>query len=290
MDELRFEGDRDEGPEEGKKGIGGLVAAILGILAALAALYYFVFMKKPEKPVPGPAPAAESVLPSGEAGAPAAPAGEPLAFPAVALGESDPAVREFAAALSADPEFIRWLLSKDLARKFVVSVDNIANGLSPKSHIDFYAPKGGFRVARTKQGTLVDPASYARYDAVVRVALSLDAAAAARLYRAAKPLLQEAYVELGYPGVDFDDTLVRAMGELLETPVVDGAIRLEPKVLSYAMTDEALEGLSAAQKQLLRLGPKGVAAVHAKIGEIATALGIAGSRLPKPRTYATAVK
>jgi hypothetical protein len=290
MDELRFEGDRDDGPEEEKKGIGGLVAAILGILAALAALYYFVFMKKPERPAPGPAPAAEAVLPPGEAGARATPAGEPLAFPAVALGESDPAVREFAAALSADPEFVRWLLSKDLVRRFVVSVDNVANGLSPKSHIDFYAPKGDFRVARTKQGTLVDPASYARYDAAVGVALSLDAAAAARLYRAAKPLLQEAYAELGYPGVDFDDTLVRAMGELLETPVVDGAVRLEPRVLSYAMTDETLEGLSAAQKQLLRLGPKGVAAVHAKIGEIAAALGIAGSRLPKPRTYATAVK
>ena len=74
------------------------------------------------------------------------------------------------------------------------------------------------------------------------------------------------------------------MVELLETPVVDGPIGLEKKVLSYAMTDETLEGLSPAQKQLLRMGPKGVRAVHGKIREMAAALGVPGSRLPQPKT------
>jgi hypothetical protein len=145
-------------------------------------------------------------------------------------------------------------------------------------------------VARTKDGKIADPATYARYDAVVRVALSLDATAAARLYRAVDPLVQEAYNELGYPGVDFDDTLVRAMSELLEAPVVDGPIRLEQKVLSYAMTDAVLEGLSAAQKQLLRMGPKGVQAVHDKIRELAAALGIPASRLPPAKAHTTVAR
>jgi hypothetical protein len=131
----------------------------------------------------------------------------------------------------------------------------------------------------------VDAAAYDRYGPVTRIALSLDATAAARLYRAVKPLIKEAYDELGYPGVDFDDTLVRAMGELLETPVVEGRIKLEKKILSYAMTDATLEGLSPAQKQLLRLGPDGVRAVHGKIKELAAALGIPESRLPRLRTY-----
>jgi hypothetical protein len=56
------------------------------------------------------------------------------------------------------------------------------------------------------------------------------------------------------------------------------------------MTDPALEGLSAAQKQLLRLGPKGVQAVHDKIKQLAAALGIPPSRLPQPKTYTTAVR
>jgi hypothetical protein len=284
MDDLRLDSEPTEEP--GPK-IWGLAAGILAVLAVVAALYYFLFVRKPAPPAPAePVPAA--VLPAEGADAPAAAGVEPLAFPAVGLAGSDPAVREFAAALSADPEFAKWLLTKDLLRTFVVAVDNVANGLSPKPHIGFFDPAGEFRVARTKAGTIVDPAAYGRYDAVTRVALSLDPAAAARLYRAVDPLVQEAYNELGYPGVDFDDTLVRAMSELLETPVVEGPIGLEPKVLSWAMTDPVLEGLSPAQKQLLRMGPRGVRAVHDKILALAAALGIVPSRLPRPKTYAAA--
>jgi len=288
MDELhRDDEERTEEPREEPKKIWGLAIGLLVVLAAIAALFYFFFMKKPE-PTPAAPAASASVLPAEGEGGPAGPGGEPLAFPAVPLAASDDTVRQFAAALTADPEFGKWLLTKDLIRTFVVSVDNVANGLSPRPHIDFFSPDGDFRVVRTAAGTLIDAAAYSRYDAAVKVALSLDATAAARLYRAVEPLLQEAYNELGYPGVDFDDTLVRAMAELLETPVVDGPILLEQKVLSYAMTDPALEALSPAQKQLLRMGPKGVQAVHEKIGQLAAALGIAPSRLPRPKTYSTA--
>jgi hypothetical protein len=283
MDDLHLDGEQTERGKEEPRKIWGLAVAILGILAVAGGLYYLLFMKKAEPPVPSAA--APAPPPAVEERAPAEAGPEPLAFPAVSLAASDAAVREFAAALSADPEFAKWLLTKDLIRTFVVSVDNVANGLSPKSHIDFFSPKGDFRIARTRAGTFIDPASYARYAPVVEVIQSLDAAAAARLYRAVDPLVQEAYNELGYPGVDFDDTLVRAMGELLETPVVEGPIRLEQKVLSYAMADPALEGLSLAQKQLLRLGPKGVQAAHDKIRALAAALGIAPSKLPLPPTY-----
>jgi hypothetical protein len=281
MDDLHLDAEEPEQAKESPRKVWGLAVAILAILAVAAGLYYFLFMKKAEPPaepaaIPAPPP------PVVEEKAPAEPGPEPLAFPAVSLDASDAAVREFAAALATDPEFAKWLLTKDLIRKFVVSVDNVANGLSPKSHIEFFSPKGDFRVARTKAGTFIDPASYGRYAPVVGVIQSLDAAAAARLYRAVDPLVQEAYNELGYPGVDFDDTLVRAMAELLGTPIVTEPIRLEKKVLSYAMADPALEGLSQAQKQLLRLGPKGVQAAHDKIRALAAELGIAPSKLPRP--------
>ena len=280
MDDLHLD---DEKGNEPKK-VRGLAVAILVVLAAVAAVYYFATRKKPEASAALQTPPAESVTPAGGEKATAGGLGEPLAFPAVALGESDQAVREFAAALSTNPDFAKWLLTKDLILKFVVSVDNVANGLSPKPHIDFFSPSGQFRVVRTKEGTLVDEASYSRYDPVVGVIFSLDAVAAARLYRAVKPLLQDAYRDLGYPGVDFEDTLVRAMAELLETPVVEGPVVLEKKILSYAMTDETLEALSPAQKQLFRMGPKGVRAVHGKIRELAAALGIAEARLPATKS------
>jgi hypothetical protein len=271
-------------PENEPRKVRGLAAGVLVVLAAAGALYYFVFVKKPAAPPASEAPPAGATLPAAAETKPAEGAVVPLAFPPVGLAESDPAVREFAAALSGDPQFAKWLLTKDLVRKFVVGVDNVANGLSPKPHIDFFSPAGAFRVARTNKGTFVDAASYARYDPVAGVVASVDAAAAVRLYKAAKPLIDEAYRDLGYPGVDFEDTLVRAMAELLGTPVVEGPIGLEKKILSYSMTDETLEGLSQAQKQLLRMGPKGVRVAHGKIRELAAALGVPGSRLPQTKT------
>jgi hypothetical protein len=281
MDDLHLD---DEHANEPKK-IRGLAIAIFAVLAVAAAVYYFVFMKKPAAPAASQEPPAESATPAGGEKAAAGGMGEPLAFPPVALGESDAAVRDFAAALSTNPEFAKWLLTKDLVRKFVVAVDNVANGLSPKPHVDFFSPSGQFRVVRTKGGTLVDEASYSRYDPVTGVVLSLDAVAAARLFRAVKPLLQEAYLDLGYPGVDFEDTFVRAMAELLGTPVVEGPVKLEKKILSYAMTDEKLESLSQAQKQLLRMGSKGVRGVQGKLRELAAALGVLETRLPQSKTY-----
>ncbi|MGZ5425119.1 MAG: DUF3014 domain-containing protein [Candidatus Aminicenantales bacterium] len=288
MDELHRDEEPLEEPTEERRKIWGLAVAILAILAVIAVLYYFFFMKKPE--APAAAPAAESALPAESEKAPAAPGLEPLAFPAVPLAASDETVRQFAAAMSVNPEFAKWILTKDLIRTFVVSVDNVANGLSPKTHIDFFSPEGGFRISRSKGGTLVDPATYTRYAPVVGVIQSIDATAAVRLYRAVEPLLQDAYNELGYPGVDFDDTLVRAMSELLETPVVDGPIGLEQKVLSYAMTDETLEALSPAQKQLLRMGPKGVQAAHDKIRQVAALLGVASSRLPQTKAHSAVAR
>lgn len=284
MDELHRDREPGEEPQEEPRRVWGLALGILAVLAVIAVLYYVLVLKKPKPPEavsPAPAPAAKAEKEQ----PPAAPGLEPLAFPAVSLADSDTAVRQFATALSANPDFAKWLLTKDLIRTFVVSVDNVANGLSPKGHIDFFSPQGGFRVLRSKTGTFIDPAGYARYAPVADVARSLDATAAVRLYRAIQPLLQEAYNELGYPGVNFDDTLVKAMAELLGTPVVNGPIYLSAKVLSYVMTDDALEALSPAQKQLLRMGPKGVEAVQAKIRELAAAMGIPASRLPSSRTY-----
>jgi hypothetical protein len=282
MDELHRDDEPAEEPKGEPRRVWGLALGILAVLAIIAVLYYVLVVKKPKAPevvapAAGPAVKTEKEQPPA-----AAPGLEPLAFPAVSLADSDTAVRQFAAAMSSNPEFAKWILTKDLIRKFVVSVDNVANGLSPKGHVDFFSPQGPFRISRTKAGTLIDPAGYARYAPVVDVVRSLDAAAAVRLYRAIEPLLQDAYNELGYPGVDFDDTLVKAMAELLGTPIVTEPIALKPKVLSYALTDESLEALSPAQKQLLRLGPKGVEAVQAKIREVAAVMGIPASRLPRP--------
>lgn len=282
MDELNHE-ERSK-TDEGKK-IRTLAVGILLVIAAAVAAYYLLVVRKPAPAEVPTEVAVETVTPTEEEVLSGIPGLAPLDFPAVPLDESDPAVRDFAQALSSNPSFLKWIQSKELVRRFVVAVDNVANGVSPKPHIDFFRPAGEFKIERTIEGTFIDSAGYVRYNPAAEAFLSLDATAVARLFRALKPLFQEAYSDLGYPGVDFEDTMVRAAVELLRAPVVEGPVRLEMKVLSYGMADETLENLSPAQKHFLRMGPRNVRAVQDKIRELAAALGVPESRLPKTRVY-----
>lgn len=276
----------DEERTDDQKKVWKLAVLILVALVAVGAAVYLVMYRKPVA-APEAAKTEEAAKPPAAESA-AAPADlSPLAIPAVALDQSDAVVREFARAVSADARFGQWIQTKELVRKFVVAVDNVANGVSPKPHVDFFSPQGAFKVVSDPGGAFVDESGYARYDPVADVFVSLDTPAAVRLYRGLKPLIREAYRDLGYPDTDFEDTLVKAMAELLGTPVVKGRIRLEKNVVSYAMADANLEGLSLAQKQLLRMGPRNVERIQKKIMELAAALGIPELRLPLPRVYTT---
>jgi hypothetical protein len=281
MDDMENMDNEERDDQKRVLKIGLWIIVVLGI----AAVFYFAVFKKPSAQPPA-AKAVEEAAKPPEKEAQAVPEeNSSLVLPAVSLDESDPIVRENARALSTDVRYGQWLGTKELVRKFVAAVDNIANGLSPKPQADFWAPAGGFRAINRVTGTFVDESTYGRYDPVAEVFLSLNTEATVRFYRALRPLVQEAYRDLGYPDADFSETLVRAMGELLETPVVEGPIRLEKKILSYTIVDQTLEGLSQAQKQLLRTGPRNTRLIQGKIRELAAALGVAEARLPRARSY-----
>ena len=91
----------------------------------------------------------------------------------------------------------------------------------------------------------------------------------------------EAYRELGYPEGDVDAAVQRAIVHLLQTPEIAPDAPIEPSALQYKYSDPRIEGLSAAQKQLLRMGPENVRRIKAKLREIAVALGIPQERLPE---------
>jgi hypothetical protein len=197
----------------------------------------------------------------------------------VELDKSDELIRQLAAGFSSHPSFARWLLTKDIIRKFVAAVDNIAEGQSPSPHIHFFEPRESFRISE-KEGVLtVDARSYQRYNVVGAVFDSLDTAGSSRLYRQLKPSIQEAYSELGYPEKNFDRTFASAISVLLKVPVVKN-IALERKVVTYMMVDPKLEKLNPAQKHLLRMGPENVRRIKNKLREIAEALGLEIAGLP----------
>jgi hypothetical protein len=255
---------------------------VLFILVVIAAAYYLFIAGREKAPGEAAAPALKP-MPVGEETV----GKDALAAPAltVDLDASDDPVRGLAAELSSNSSFAQWLKTKDLLRRFAAAVDNIAAGQSPRPQFDFFALAGPFKTVARGGKTLVDPAGYDRYNVIADVFDSLSTAGCARIYASVRPLLQQAYRELGYPKEDFHQTLLRAIAEILRTPVVDDPIVLEKGVTTWLMVDPKLEELSPAQKHLLRMGPENLQLIHAKLREIALALGYAEAQLPRSRSY-----
>jgi Protein of unknown function (DUF3014) len=256
-------------------GVGSTVAVIL-LIAAVGAAIYVTFRWQPaHAPATALTPAAPVV-----AAAPAALGGAGEAVTIPPLDASDSIVRTLVQALSESPAVMAWLPTTGLIRNFTLVVANIADGATPAKHLKNLRPRSAFRVVERGADTYVDPRSYDRYTGIADAVASIDAAAAARLYGTLKPRIEEAHRELGVQNVSFDRTLTRAIVALLETPVPDTPPRLRPKGIGYAYADERLEELSAAQRQLLRVGPRNARVIKARLRDIALALGIPAAQLP----------
>lgn len=194
---------------------------------------------------------------------------QPLDVDLPPLPQSDPIVRELVTRLSSHPTVAAWLATKGLIANFTLVTLTIAEGRTPATLLRPIAPRGRFGTTTSHDGLLIDPRSYDRYNPHAEAIAALDSAGAASLYLTLKPRITDAYKELGFPEGDFDRVLERAIGVLLQTPAVDDKATLLPKGVTYAYADPALQSVSPAQKQLLRLGPRNGQIVRGKLEEIA---------------------
>ena len=247
------------------------------ILAVGGVLWYFAFRPPPADERPA------ASTPRGSTAVPPAPRvnpepGEDIALPP--LDGSDPLVRDLVARLSAHPRVAAWLTTDGLIRNFAVSVVNVADGRTPARHLGKVGLAGPFQVRDGGQHVYVDPRSYARYDSHAEAVGALDARGTARLYATLKPRIEDAYRELGYPQGHFDSVLERAIAELLATPVIEGSVGLASKSVNYEFADPRLESLSSAQRQFLRMGPRNVKLIQAKLREIASLAGLQAGAQP----------
>lgn len=249
---------------EGDKRVFIVVAA-----SALGGLGYFWLNRAapPSNELPSPPPS-ELAAPAGTP-APAAP--RPL-IPLPSLDQSDEFVRARLRALAAIPE--AWLSHENLARRLVAAAKIVSEGGSPHDSLSFLRPKKKFPVKRVKGRYYVDPAGYARYDALAEVFASLDAARTAQFVSELGPLFAAACAELDDKRCDFRAAVIRSAKDLLAAPRLEGETRLVEKgALAYAFHDPKLESLSAPQKHLLRMGPANAAKVQDKLRAILAALG-----------------
>lgn len=253
---------------------------ILIILVAAIGIYYLFIADRGKPPVSDGLPPAEKIGGEEPPGG-GMTGGKPVT---VALDESDSVVREMAGEVSLNPLFIQWLRSPDLIRRFVAAVDSIANGQSPRPQADFFVLKNEFSVVLKNGQTFLDPASYERYNVVADVFDSVSAISCAKLYRDFRPSIQQAYRDLGYPNGDFDQVLLKAIIEVLRTPILEAPLAVKKKVAAYELVDPKLEDMSAPQKHLLRMGPENVQLIQAKLRELARALGFSEADLPQAKT------
>ena len=161
------------------------------------------------------------------------------------------------------------LVEDSLVERVVATIDNlprerIADRIKPMSGIS-----GQLLVSEgDAEGEFVlSPENYQRYDTIVALVANADTADMEGLYRRYYPLLQKAYVNLGYPDGYFNDRVIEVIDHLLETPEVEGPVKLlRPHVL-YEYADPELEKLSPGQKLLLRMGNEHAAKIKEKLRE-----------------------
>jgi hypothetical protein len=236
------------------------------VLAVMTGAYYYFLLD-----LRGPAPVDAPAVPAPVAQAPAAPAA-PEPAPAVrhpmpeappaslpTLDGSDAMARESLVDLLGRPAFDRMVIPVQLVRRIVATVDNLPRPTAPRRAIPLSPVPGAF----TPEG-----GNAARYTPYVRVFESIDTGALVQRYVRTYPLFQRAYEELGFPGRYFNDRLIEAIDDLLAAPEPAIAPILAQSKVLYEFVDPELEGRSAGQKILLRMGVENTLRVKAKLREI----------------------
>lgn len=255
-----------------------MIAAVVAVLLAAGAGWWF-FLRDAPDPTSPDSLASDVITPMADTAGDASMTVPPLELPT--LAESDPVLQRVVGALSRNPRWAEWLVTDDLARRFVGSVAAVAAGLDPRERVPFLAPEGDFAVREVPGGgNEIDPASWGRYDAVTMAFVSFETDAAVRLYLQLEPLFEEAHQELGFPEGSFGLTLSTALDNLLAVQVPESPPGVELDVKTYLFTDPALESAPPIHRQVMRLGPDNARQVQAKLRALRDAL-VAVEAIPR---------
>lgn len=182
------------------------------------------------------------------------------------LNDSDSFVFEGLRAFRNGVALIRLLASDQLVRKFVVLVENISRGEYPQTGLPYRGIEQEMPVQNIDENLFVmDASAHGRFDQIIDSFVALDTDQAVTLYRSLSPLFQQAYAEIGFRNVNFDDTLRSAVNIILRTPYIEGPYQLVKPSVMYLYADASIENLQNVQKQLIRIGPENTEKVKAKL-------------------------
>ena len=176
------------------------------------------------------------------------------------LDESDAWVQGKLPELTWRNELLSLLITEDIIRRFVVFTDNFAQGLLAYDHSPFIQPKVKFSIDEQLPNVdgqqnvwQWDSETSKRFDLYVDLLRSVDSSTLVKWYVDLKPLIDEAYSELGYED-DFTYTLQDAITRVLDMELPKSAMNVTRTSVMYKYDDPQLEALDDSDKLLLRIG------------------------------------
>jgi len=204
---------------------------------------------------------------------PAAEIAEPAPqIPLPELNNSDEEIQQAGRKLNPALKWADWITTEEAIRKFVVVIDNLAQGKIAKKYLPIPKPEHKFKHRDDGIKVFLDPAGFERYTPYISLFENIDNQMASALYQRYLPLMEQAFAELGYPDRNFHVTLIQAFDVLLNTPIMEEEIELVRPSVLYKFAYPTLENASAAHKQLIRMGPDNTRWLQEKIQQLKTAL------------------
>ncbi|GLS26731.1 DUF3014 domain-containing protein [Marinibactrum halimedae] len=205
----------------------------------------------PEPPAPEEAPAEPT-----QASEPPSPP-EPPKPSLPALNQSDALVREMFQQQVAETDYQLWWQPSNLLQRWITVIDGVSKGELVKGILPIQPPKQKFPVRKVSEGVYeLDEAGFTRFDAYVDMVTSIDPSYIAKSFHTLRPLLEEAYGQLGKKPETVDNAIIQAIDTVLNAPISNEPLKLLAPSVSYVFADEAIEKRSPIEKQLLRMGPE----------------------------------
>jgi len=217
---------------------------------------------------------------------------EPTESPLPSLNESDDWLKLKLPEITWRKELLTLVVDDDMVRRFVVFTDNFSQGIIAYEHSPFVLPKVkftpktdrvNFHAVTQEQGTSPDviqgsmqgkqnvwqwdESSSKRFSLYIDLLRSMDSDSLVQWYADIKPLIDEAYKELGYED-DFTRTLQDAITRVLDMELPKSSMALIQPSVTYKFANPTLEALPDTDKLLLRLGKENLLVIKSVLLEL----------------------
>lgn len=195
------------------------------------------------------------------------------------LNESDLWLQEKLPTITWRKELLKLVIDDDMVRRFVVFTDNFSQGVVAYKYSPFVLPQTKFSATETKgfdannqEQWVWNEQSEKRFALYVDLLRSFDSESLVDWYMDIKPLIAQAYGELGYPDDDFTDTLQAAITRVLDIELPKEPLKIIRPSVMYKYQDTEIEALDDVDKLLLRFGRENVLVIKSVLLEFSEKL------------------